>query len=344
MSDSGHGAEAGAHEGIGTARSSGEAESLLPRGSPGASRLARVQSSGEEASAVPPLPETSTAPLPPPGPSAAALVGDAAADKGAAEKASGAVLPSVSAKGKQASSASTFVKGIRSLSTPKLASTDKVAVAADLLASAAGSSAHGAKHKLSMVESLQKNIHKLEHSVSHSMDPFLGKKPRSSHKAIPAPSPPAEHEMPPSPPSPPVAHWRGSGQKVYWGGVDPHDIEGVEALLEAYFMQVDFSMSRLVILKERIDNTEDLINIELDSRRNELVALEVILTTLTLVFSIISAVGGVFGMNLKSGIEEDPYAFYIVTALSIAAAVSAFLAIIIYCRQKRLMFMGVTKI
>lgn len=49
-------------------------------------------------------------------------------------------------------------------------------------------------------------------------------------------------------------------------------------------------------------------------------------------------------MNLKSGIEEDPYAFYIVTALSIAAAVSAFLAIIIYCRQKRLMFMGVTKI
>jgi magnesium transporter len=69
--------------------------------------------------------------------------------------------------------------------------------------------------------------------------------------------------------------------------------------------------------------------------------MQVILTTLTLVFSIISAVGGVFGMNLKSGIEEDEYAFYIVTTLSIVAAVGAFLAIIIYCRQKRLMFMGV---
>eukprot|EP00191_Tetraselmis_sp_GSL018_P021957 CAMPEP_0177621368 /NCGR_PEP_ID=MMETSP0419_2-20121207/27546_1 /TAXON_ID=582737 /ORGANISM="Tetraselmis sp., Strain GSL018" /LENGTH=644 /DNA_ID=CAMNT_0019121277 /DNA_START=295 /DNA_END=2232 /DNA_ORIENTATION=+ len=141
---------------------------------------------------------------------------------------------------------------------------------------------------------------------------------------------------------PQIFHWSGTSQKAeHWGGVDPHDIEGVEALLEAYFMQVDFSMSRLVILKERIDDTEDLINIELDSRRNELVALEVILTTLTLIFSIISSVGGIFGMNLKSGIEEDEHAFYIVTGLSILVAISAFVAIIIYCRQKRLMFMGV---
>lgn len=42
-----------------------------------------------------------------------------------------------------------------------------------------------------------------------------------------------------------VAHLQGG----LWSSVDPHDIEGVEALLEAYFMQVDFSMSRLVILK-----------------------------------------------------------------------------------------------
>ena len=36
-------------------------------------------------------------------------------------------------------------------------------------------------------------------------------------------------------------------------------------------MQVEFLHSRLMQLKERIDDTEDLINIELDQRRNELV-------------------------------------------------------------------------
>lgn len=68
---------------------------------------------------------------------------------------------------------------------------------------------------------------------------------------------------------------------------------------------------------------------------------QVILTTMTLVFSIISAVGGIFGMNLKSGMEEEPHVFYIVTSMSVVAAISAFVAIVIYCRRKRLMFMGV---
>lgn len=37
-------------------------------------------------------------------------------------------------------------------------------------------------------------------------------------------------------------------------------------------MQMDFLLSRLYQLKERTDDTEDLINIELDQRRNELVS------------------------------------------------------------------------
>ena len=37
------------------------------------------------------------------------------------------------------------------------------------------------------------------------------------------------------------------------------------------WLQVEFLQSRLLQLKERIDDTEDLINIELDQRRNELV-------------------------------------------------------------------------
>ena len=42
------------------------------------------------------------------------------------------------------------------------------------------------------------------------------------------------------------------------------------------FLQVDFLMSGLMVLKERIDATEALIAIDLDNRRNELVAFDLV--------------------------------------------------------------------
>ena len=50
------------------------------------------------------------------------------------------------------------------------------------------------------------------------------------------------------------------------GFIDPHDISACENLLEAYFMQIDFLLSRLKVLDERIDDSESTIEIELDHR------------------------------------------------------------------------------
>lgn len=41
-------------------------------------------------------------------------------------------------------------------------------------------------------------------------------------------------------------------------------------------MQVDFLMSGLIVLKERVDATEALIAIDLDNRRNDLVAFDLV--------------------------------------------------------------------
>lgn len=46
--------------------------------------------------------------------------------------------------------------------------------------------------------------------------------------------------------------------------------------MEAMLLQVDFLMSGLMVLKERIDATEALIAIDLDNRRNELVAFDLV--------------------------------------------------------------------
>ena len=56
------------------------------------------------------------------------------------------------------------------------------------------------------------------------------------------------------------------------GGVSRHTIGNVKSML----LQVDFLMSGLMVLKERIDATEALIAIDLDNRRNELVAFDLV--------------------------------------------------------------------
>ncbi|KAG2728098.1 hypothetical protein I3760_01G189300 [Carya illinoinensis] len=46
--------------------------------------------------------------------------------------------------------------------------------------------------------------------------------------------------------------------------VDENDVEELEMLLEAYFMQIDGTFNRLTTLREYIDDTEDYINIQVN--------------------------------------------------------------------------------
>eukprot|EP00894_Picocystis_sp_ML_P000386 jgi/Pico_ML_1/50903/g2023.t1 len=65
-------------------------------------------------------------------------------------------------------------------------------------------------------------------------------------------------------------------------------MDDVESLLEIYYMLSDNSHKRLRNLEQKIDDTEDLINIDLNSKRNELFGLEVILTSFTVVFGFVA--------------------------------------------------------
>lgn len=68
--------------------------------------------------------------------------------------------------------------------------------------------------------------------------------------------------------------------------------EAVENLLESYFMQIDSTYDRLEAVGEFIEDTEEYINIELDSSRNRLLRLEIVLTAATFAIAIFSLVAG----------------------------------------------------
>ncbi|DBA78827.1 TPA: hypothetical protein ACH3X1_008720 [Trebouxia sp. C0004] len=80
--------------------------------------------------------------------------------------------------------------------------------------------------------------------------------------------------------------------------VRSHHIEACESLLETYFMQADYALSRLVTLKERTEATESLAKMHLAQRRNELVSFDLMLTVISINIAFVGGVASLCGMNL----------------------------------------------
>ena len=114
------------------------------------------------------------------------------------------------------------------------------------------------------------------------------------------------------------------------------DLQEVEDLFETYFTHIDSTFRNLEQLNEYIDDMEDLIEIELDSKRNQLIKLELLLTTGTLCLSGFGVVVGIFGMNIKNGIEGSASSFDLVVVLCVLGSVLTFVAIVQACRHFRL--------
>ncbi|XP_049406675.1 magnesium transporter MRS2-I-like [Solanum stenotomum] len=115
------------------------------------------------------------------------------------------------------------------------------------------------------------------------------------------------------------------------------DVEELEMLLEAYFVQIESTMNKLTTLHEYIDDTEDYINIQLDNHRNQLIQLELFLSSGTVCLTVYSLVATILGMNIPVPWKKDHgYLFKWVVILAGIASASVFLSIITYARHKGL--------
>ncbi|KAL6190155.1 hypothetical protein ACLB2K_036554 [Fragaria x ananassa] len=114
------------------------------------------------------------------------------------------------------------------------------------------------------------------------------------------------------------------------------NIDQLEMLLEAYFVVIDHTLSKLLSLKEYIDDTEDFINIKLGNVQNHLIKFELLLTAATFVATMFASVTAVFGMNFAASVFQNPSSFSWV--LIICGIVCGFLyfAFLIYGRHKRI--------
>lgn len=135
---------------------------------------------------------------------------------------------------------------------------------------------------------------------------------------------------------------RGTHTSTTRSAISKHlDVEELEMLLEAYFVQIDGTLNKLSTLREYVDDTEDYINIMLDDKQNHLLQMGVMLTTATLVVSAFVVVAGIFGMNIKIELFDENksgmHEFLWTVGGSTTGSVLLYVIAIAWCRHKRLL-------
>ncbi|KAK9276105.1 hypothetical protein L1049_005636 [Liquidambar formosana] len=121
-----------------------------------------------------------------------------------------------------------------------------------------------------------------------------------------------------------------------------NDVQELEMLLEAYFVQIDGILNKLSTLKEYVDDTEDYINIMLDDKQNQLLRMGITLSTTNVVLLLFIVVAGVMGINIKIPLWNEDIGrgtpkFLWSAGGGTAATIAVFILVIALYKQKHLL-------
>ena len=98
-------------------------------------------------------------------------------------------------------------------------------------------------------------------------------------------------------------------------------LEDIELLLESFEKQVEEVISEMDQICANVNNTQEIVELMLDSNRNRLLTLDLGTSIVTLGVSAATLFVGLFGMNLTSHLEENPHAFYVMSGIAYVMAV-----------------------
>ncbi|KAK1285327.1 hypothetical protein QJS10_CPB20g00275 [Acorus calamus] len=113
--------------------------------------------------------------------------------------------------------------------------------------------------------------------------------------------------------------------------------EEIEMLLENYLQRCESCHGQAERLLDSAKEMEDSIAVNLSSRRLEVSRVELLLQVGTFCVAVGALVAGIFGMNLRSYLEEHVCAFWLTTAGILVGAVAAFFIMYSYLKARKIL-------
>lgn len=117
--------------------------------------------------------------------------------------------------------------------------------------------------------------------------------------------------------------------------VDPTKHEIAELLLEDYSRQLSTLLQQINFLKSRVKGQQELMSLSIDGYRNLIIQMELAMTVVNVALATTTSIAGMFGMNLLSGYEHHPTAFYFVAGGSTLSCMIVCAFSLHYIRGKR---------
>lgn len=118
-----------------------------------------------------------------------------------------------------------------------------------------------------------------------------------------------------------LSHKNTRSKKVIEAAVDE-----VESVLESFAEQIEEMSYKIGELKENIDDTQEVLTLKMNARRNIIIRFDLMATLVTALFSLMAVVTGLYGMNIRNNLENNPIAFWVIVGfLGLAFLVFTFL-------------------
>lgn len=86
-------------------------------------------------------------------------------------------------------------------------------------------------------------------------------------------------------------------------GKAPKETDDLESILENVVEQLEDTSNRIDELDENIDDTQEILVLKLSSRRNKIIQIDLIFTSITATLAFLAVVTGFFGMNILNKVE-----------------------------------------
>ncbi len=115
------------------------------------------------------------------------------------------------------------------------------------------------------------------------------------------------------------------------------DIEEVESILESYTDQIERLSYHLGDLKENIDDTQEIIALKLQNRRNSIIRYDLLATLITALFSLLAVVTGLYGMNIRNNLENSHGVFMIIVGIFVLVFALFSVLVLGYLKRKKIL-------